>query len=84
MAYFNEKEAHIFLEMMEGLPSQDIAAENGLTFEELMECKDIIIDKLNQDTVAYTTKEGFLPTIFSNSIISYTWNLNNNSLYNQL
>ena len=58
MAYFNEKEAHIFLEMMEGLPSQDIAAENGLTFEELMECKDIIIDKLNQDTVAYTTKKG--------------------------
>jgi hypothetical protein len=49
MAYFNEKEAHIFLEMMEGLPSQEIAAENGLTFEELMECKDIIIDKLNQD-----------------------------------
>ena len=64
MAYFNEKEAYIFLEMMEGLPSQDIAAENGLTFEELMECKDIIIDKLNQDTVAYTTKEGFLPSIF--------------------
>ena len=59
MAYFNEKEAHIFLEMMEGLPSQDIAAENGLTFEELLEFKDIIIDKLNQDTVAHTVKEGF-------------------------
>ena len=59
MAYFNEKKAHIFLEMMEGLSSQDIAAENGLTFEGLMECKVIIIDKLNQDTVAYTTKEGF-------------------------
>ena len=54
MAYFNVKEAHIFLEMMEGLPSQKIAAENGLSFDELMECKDIIIDKLNQDTVAYT------------------------------
>ena len=44
--------------MMEGLPSQDIAAEKGLTIEELMECKDIIIDKLNNDTVAYTTKKG--------------------------
>ena len=59
MAYFNGKEVHIFLEMMAGLPSQEIAAENGLSFDELMECKDIIIDKLNQDTVAYTTKEGF-------------------------
>jgi hypothetical protein len=59
MAYFNEKEAYIFLEMMEGLPSQDIAAEKGLTIEELMECKDIIIDKLNKDTVAYTTKKLF-------------------------
>ena len=58
MAYFNEKEAYIFLEMMEGLPSQDIAAEKGLTIEELMECKDIIIVKLNKDTVAYTTKKG--------------------------
>ena len=59
MAYFSEKEAHIFIEIMDGLPSQDIAAENGLTFEELMGCKDIIVDKLNQDTVAYTAKEGF-------------------------
>ena len=72
MAYFNGKEAHIFLEMMEGLPSQEIVSKNGLTFDEFIECKDIIIDKLNQDTVAYTAKEGFLPTIFSNSIISYT------------
>ena len=59
MAYFNEKEAHIFIEMMEGLPSQEIAYKNGLTFDEFMECKDIIIDKLNQDTVAHTAKEGF-------------------------
>jgi hypothetical protein len=59
MAYFNEKEAHIFIEMMEGLPSQEIASKNGLTFDEFIECKDIIIDKLNQDTVAYTAKEGF-------------------------
>ena len=58
MVFFSEKEAHIFQEMMEGLPSKEIAAENGLTFDELMECKDIIVDKLNQDTVAYTTKEG--------------------------
>jgi hypothetical protein len=54
MAYFNKKEAHIFLEMMEGLSSQEIAVKNGLTFDELIEYKDIIIDKLNQDTVAYT------------------------------
>ena len=33
MAYFNEKEAHIFIEMMEGLPSQEIASKNGLTFD---------------------------------------------------
>ena len=56
MAYFYEIETHIFLEMMEGLPFQEIAAKNGLTFDELMECKDIIIDKLNQDTVAHTDK----------------------------
>jgi len=59
MVYFNKKEAHIFLEIMEGLPFQEIATENGLTFEELMECKDIIIDKLNQDTVAQTDRKGF-------------------------
>jgi hypothetical protein len=51
MAYFNEKEAHIFIEMMEGLPSQEIASQNGLAFDEFIECKDIIINKLNQDTV---------------------------------
>ncbi len=59
MAYFNEKEVHVLQQMMEGYPSQEIAAENGLSFDEFIECKDIIIDKLNQDTVARTDKESF-------------------------
>jgi DNA-binding CsgD family transcriptional regulator len=50
MACLNKKEAHVFLQVMEGLPSQEIAAENGLTLYELIEFKDIIIDKLNQDS----------------------------------
>ena len=54
MSYFSEKEEHIILQMMEGYPSQEIAAENGLTFDELIECRDIIIDKLNQDTPSQT------------------------------
>ena len=57
MAYFNEKEAHVLLQMMEGQPSQEIAAENGLTFDEFIEFKDTIIDKLNEDTVAHIIRE---------------------------
>ena len=59
MGCFNKKEAQIFLQMMEGLCSQEIAAENGLTLDELIECKDIIIDKLNHGTAAHPVKEGF-------------------------
>ncbi len=59
MAYFNKKEAHVFLEIMAGLSSQEIAVENDLTFDEFLDYKDIIIEKLNQDTVAYSDKEGF-------------------------
>ena len=55
MAYFNEKETQIFLQMMEGLSSQKIASENGLTFDELIECRDIIIDKVNQDTAVHSS-----------------------------
>jgi len=51
VAYFNQKEDHILLQMMEGRPFQEIADENGLTLDELIEFKDIIIDKLNKNPV---------------------------------
>jgi hypothetical protein len=57
MTYFNKKEAQIFLQIMEGLSSPEIATGNGLTLYEFMEYKDIIIDKLNQGTTfAHTAK----------------------------
>jgi len=59
MAYFSEKEDHIFLQMMEGYSSQEIADENGLSLDELIEYKDIIIDKLNQSTFAHTSRKSF-------------------------
>ena len=49
MAYFNDQEDRIFLQIMEGRPFQEIADENGLTLDELIEFKDIIIDKLNHN-----------------------------------
>jgi hypothetical protein len=54
MVCLNKKQAKIFLQRMERLPYHEIADDNGKTHYELMECKDIIIDKLNQDTVVDT------------------------------
>ncbi len=59
MVCFNAKEAQIFVQMMDEQPFQKIAAENDLTLNELMECKDIIIDKLNQGIGAHTDREDF-------------------------
>ena len=40
--------------MIKELPSPEIVVKNGLTHYELMECKDILIDKLNISNVDKT------------------------------
>jgi hypothetical protein len=42
---------------MEGMPFLKIAGKNSLTLYEFIECRDIIIEKLNQDIVSYPEKE---------------------------